>query len=114
VRADSLALHLPDEMRTALCGAGPSAAAGREFIFGIRPESICRAEAAAEGRTARVLVEVVEPVGGEAYLHLKLGEASLIARVDDYEGIAVGPPLEVTFALDRARLFDRRDEKVIA
>jgi multiple sugar transport system ATP-binding protein len=114
VRGDGLALQLPGEMRAALISAGRSAAPGPEVIFGIRPESIHRAETPAEGRTARVLVEVVEPVGGEAYLHLKLGQAALIARVDHYEGIEVGQQLEVAFALERARLFDPLDEKAMA
>jgi multiple sugar transport system ATP-binding protein len=108
---EGFALRLP----ASLSG---QAAPPREVLLGIRPETIraVRADAtgAAEGTSARALVEVVEPIGGEAYLHLKLGSAAITARVESYDGIELGQQLELAINMERARLFDAKTEQACA
>jgi multiple sugar transport system ATP-binding protein len=89
----------------------------RDVLLGIRPETIrvgADAARAAEGTTARALVEVVEPIGGEAYLHLKLGSAAITARVESYDGIELGQVLELAINMERARLIDAKTEQACA
>jgi multiple sugar transport system ATP-binding protein len=111
VCGEGFELRLPAATREAL-----GARERRDVLFGIRPEGIQRlgGATAAPGETARALVEVVEPIGGEAYLHLKLGAVAFTARVEDYDGIEVGQPLELRFNMQRARLFDPGTEAALA
>jgi multiple sugar transport system ATP-binding protein len=51
-------------------------------IFGIRPEDLPEAACPLAGETVNALVEVTEPIGSEVYLDMKIGERSLIARVE--------------------------------
>jgi multiple sugar transport system ATP-binding protein len=53
----------------------------KRVIFGIRPEDLPEAACALSGETIEVMVEVMEPLGCEVYLDVKIGERSLIARV---------------------------------
>jgi multiple sugar transport system ATP-binding protein len=56
------------------------AAAGdlREVVFGVRPESL---ELVSEGGF-ELVVELVEELGADAYLHGKVGDDRFVVRVD--------------------------------
>jgi multiple sugar transport system ATP-binding protein len=54
----------------------------KRVIFGIRPEDLPEAACALPGETIEAVVEVMEPLGSEVYLDVKVGEKSLIARAE--------------------------------
>ncbi len=59
---------------------------GRRVVLGIRPEDT-KIFLETEGSPrpgARALVELVEPMGGETLIHLRLGPHSVVCRVDRY------------------------------
>jgi multiple sugar transport system ATP-binding protein len=87
--------------------------AGREIIFGIRPEDVADAGSAAThagGGTIEVTVEVSEPMGSETYLYLSTGATSFVARVSPTDRFEVGQRVRVTCNLAKARLFDPSSE----
>ncbi len=53
----------------------------RDVVIGIRPEDLHRERPAAESIELRVVVELIESVGNEAFLHARLGAWPLIARI---------------------------------
>jgi ABC-type sugar transport system ATPase subunit len=83
--------------------------AGREMLFGLRPEHVGLANGAAALRVpARVLV--VEPLGSETLGLVRLGErddaGEVTCRFAPDAGIAPGHTIAVALALDRFHLFD--------
>lgn len=70
---ESMVLELPNEVPFELASH-----VGREIILGIRPETVdvCGLEKA----NMRALVDVVEPMGSETYLHLNIGGQKIIIR----------------------------------
>jgi multiple sugar transport system ATP-binding protein len=91
--------------------------AGREVIFGIRPESIYDPHFAppnteAIAVDARVLV--IERMGHEAILYLALAdETEVLARVDPRSQVQVGETVPVLFDMSRFHLFDQATEQAI-
>ena len=76
--ADGLRLVLDGQGDVPLPGAEvPGAWLGRRVTLGVRPEHLL--PAAGEGLQARV--DVVEPVGSEAFLHLDFGGRALVSRL---------------------------------
>ena len=73
---------------------------GRDVIFGLRPEHLSL-HGEGTGRVDAVL-ETIEPLGNEAFLHLRLGEAALVARVPPAD--LPEPGAQVTLNFDPARL----------
>ena len=78
---------------------------GDEFTVGIRPEHFALAEAGRPGFAARA--DVVEPLGSDTLVFMRVGEADVVARLPPSLGIAPGDRLDV--AVDPASLhfFDR-------
>src|SRR5207342_872834 len=78
-RADGLQLDLGDGVRIALAGSDvPDAWLGQPVTVGIRPEGIRVAGQGEAGFDAEV--EVVEPVGSDVFVNLRLGSQALVAR----------------------------------
>jgi multiple sugar transport system ATP-binding protein len=69
-------LSLPADLAPALQRFG-----GREIVVGIRPEDLHPARASAGMVEVPVTVELIEPVGNEAFLHARLAAWTLIARI---------------------------------
>ncbi|ABR61991.1 sn-glycerol-3-phosphate ABC transporter ATP-binding protein UgpC [Sinorhizobium medicae] len=95
-----------------------SAYAGREVIFGIRPEALTDPDGAdrnakfvAEGEC---LIEVVEPAGSDTFAVTRLGGKEIIARLRADARIAPGQTARLAFNLDKAVFFDTESEKRIA
>ncbi len=90
--------------------------AGKEVVFGIRPQDIHDARYAQgmldEGdnpedfATVRTRVDVVEPMGAEIYLYLLSGRDSYVARVDPRTEVHPGDALDVSFNMDKMHAFD--------
>lgn len=74
-----------------------------EVILGVRPENIKPGQESGSNINARV--EVVEPLGSETLLHLKLGKQSIIVKVNpDYKPV-IGEKIKLTFEMTKAHLF---------
>jgi multiple sugar transport system ATP-binding protein len=74
-----------------------------EVVLGVRPENIHPGQQDSSDISARV--EVVEPLGSETLLHLKLGEQNLIVKVNPDYKPALGQIIKLTFEMNKAHLF---------
>ncbi|WP_434733866.1 ABC transporter ATP-binding protein [Rhizobium sp. YTUHZ044] len=97
---------------------GLSSYAGRQVIFGIRPEALTDPDGA--DRNARsltegdCLIEVVEPAGSDTFAVTKLGGKEVVARLRADAGIAPGQHTRLAFNLDKAVFFDPDSQARIA
>ncbi|MDQ6765823.1 MAG: ABC transporter ATP-binding protein [Verrucomicrobiota bacterium] len=91
--------------------------AGKAVVLGVRPEEMTISAAAGSGAKEGfpALVEVVEPVGAETYLHLQTGAHSVICRsrsaVDRQDA---GRRIRFTIDSAKAHLFDPDSTERIA
>ncbi len=106
---DRTEIELPAEWTEA---AAPYA--GRDVVFGVRPEDLGSAQAAGGAPAAiEAGVELVEPMGSETYVYLSTGRNAFIARVESHRRIAVGERLALPVTVAKARLFDAASENRI-
>ena len=85
----------------------------QEIIFGIRSEDIYDklfATEASADNTVRAICEVVEPMGAEAYLYLRTGPNTFIARVSGNIHPKVNQDLDLVFDMNKAHFFDKVTE----
>jgi ABC-type sugar transport system ATPase subunit len=92
-----------------LHGAGlprPLTAAGEDgdVLLGLRPHDLQLADGAGD---LRFRVEVLEPMGFEAYAHGLVGESRVVVRLstDELSRLRPGAEVELSIARDRLRLF---------
>ena len=103
--ADGLRLVLDGQGEVPLPGAEvPQAWLGRRVAMGVRPEHLLPA---GEGLQARV--EVVEPVGSEAFLHLDSGGRALVSRLAPQALPAPGTDLHLRADPAHLHFFDPAD-----
>ncbi|MFH1478628.1 MAG: sn-glycerol-3-phosphate ABC transporter ATP-binding protein UgpC [Candidatus Omnitrophota bacterium] len=89
---------------------------GRDVIFGIRPEDIYDKLFVSEAsldNTVRATVEIVEPMGAEAFLYITAGKSHLVARISSHNKPEVNQDLDAVFDMSKARFFDIGTEKLI-
>ncbi|MFW6437733.1 MAG: ABC transporter ATP-binding protein [Armatimonadota bacterium] len=115
IEAEGLALVLPERFREI---KGVRAHANGPVVFGIRPTDVHDSSLpgpveSKPGNTVTARVEVVEPMGAESMVYLRVGEHSLVAALDSDTCAEEGARLEVTLNLDRAHLFDADTGNVI-
>jgi ABC-type sugar transport system ATPase subunit len=91
--------------------------AGKEVALGIRPESLH----ALKGRPtdaplaeAGFVVEGVEPLGNEIFVHARAGEHRVTARIPPQPVPAPGEPLSLAFDLSHLHFFDHETERSLA
>ena len=92
--------------------------AGKELTLGLRPEHIRLAGKgvpAQRGTTAKVSVEVVEPMGNEIYVYFSTRKEGnqYVARVPSSKEPPVGKSLEVVLDMSQAHFFDRTSQQSI-
>ncbi len=83
--------------------------AGKEIIFGIRPEDIHNPDFCPPGIHAAPVeskVDVTELMGYEILLYLVSGKNSYVARVDPRTRFKVGEQVQVVFNMDNFHIFD--------
>ncbi len=83
--------------------------AGKEVIFGIRPEDIHNPIFVPQGIHAEPVetkVDVTELMGNEIFLYLVSGKNSFVARVDPRTRFQIGDQVQVVFNMDNFHLFD--------
>ncbi|MCC2690838.1 MAG: putative dextrin sugar transporter,ATP-binding component [Rhizobiaceae bacterium] len=95
-----------------------AAHAGREVVFGIRPEALTDPDGAdrnagtvAEGEC---MIEVVEPAGSDTFAVTRLGGKEVVARLRADVRIQAGQPARLAFNLDKAVFFDPQSQQRIA
>lgn len=82
---------------------------GRAVILGIRPEDILilpEGSAAERVGTVRVRLDVVEPLGSEAFLSARIGAKEITARVPPRGLPVAGSEVELVFNAERLHFFD--------
>jgi multiple sugar transport system ATP-binding protein len=91
--------------------------AGRQVIFGVRPEDMAeRAPAAGgdHGNTLTARADVVEPLGSETFVYLTCGPHAIVARMESPEHpLTVGQTLEVDLKMSKTHLFDKETSQTI-
>ena len=107
----TLRLRIVDEMAARL-----AAYEQRPVLFGIRPEDLYDKLFITEAPSdciIRSTVELVEPLGAEVYLHLKVGAHALMARVGPHDRPEVNQDLDLVFDMGKAHFFDPHTEAAI-
>ncbi|TLY62279.1 MAG: sn-glycerol-3-phosphate ABC transporter ATP-binding protein UgpC [Gammaproteobacteria bacterium] len=82
---------------------------GAEVVAGLRPEDLrLAAEAGTPAREPRLraVLELIEPVGNEAFLNTRAGDTELLLRVSPHSLPAPGAEVTLTFSPERLHLFD--------
>jgi multiple sugar transport system ATP-binding protein len=90
--------------------------AGRDIVFGIRPENIHDAHFTPpniHGETINMKVDVTELMGNEIFLYLVSGKNSCVARVDPRSTSRIGEPIQVVFDMDNFHVFDAQTEEAL-
>jgi len=86
----------------------------KEVIFGIRPEDIYDTRYSVMAETpaaADALCDLVEPLGNEYTVHLKLGDNQLTARFSPKELPEAGKMINITFDIAKGHFFDVETEQ---
>jgi multiple sugar transport system ATP-binding protein len=81
-----------------------------EVIAGIRPEHLTRLEGKNEEHFFRAAVEVVEPMGSEAYVYLTGEKGMIVCRLAEEMTPSVGEEVALTAPAERIHLFDPKTE----
>ncbi|HXD11081.1 MAG TPA: TOBE domain-containing protein, partial [Anaerolineales bacterium] len=90
--------------------------AGKDIVFGIRPENIHDVDYDPPGIDAEkvaVKVDVTELMGNEIFLYLVSGKNTFVSRVDPRSQLRVGQQAEVAFDMDTFHIFDAANEMAI-
>jgi multiple sugar transport system ATP-binding protein len=90
--------------------------AGKDIVFGIRPENIHDVHYVPPGIDAEkvaVKVDVTELMGNEIFLYLVSGKNTFVSRVDPRSQLRVGQQAEVAFDMDSFHVFDAATEAAI-
>lgn len=111
VDAGSIVLEIPEERNSVY-----QEYAGKQIIFGIRPEDIINPEFAPRGIIAQPVdtqVDITELMGNEIFLFLKAGKHEFVARVDPRTKVTGGQEMQLVFNMDNMHIFDRETELAI-
>lgn len=92
-------------LRQAAMQSALQAYVGRQLTIGLRPEDMHLGPASADSLPAKV--EVVEPVGNEAFLNLGCGGCDLVIRLPPYHLPAVSDQVHLGYAAERMHFFDQ-------
>ena len=79
---------------------------GRDLVLGVRPEDLLASSEPSTADAPRVRVDVVEPVGNEAFLHLRYGEHALVSRQPADRLPAQGQEVWLRYASAKLHFFD--------
>jgi len=88
--------------------------AGKDIIFGIRPEDIYNPRFPASDIQKAIVeckVDLLELMGDEIYVYLMAGEKDLVARVDARSDYEVGDKIEIALNMKKFHIFDPSQNK---
>jgi multiple sugar transport system ATP-binding protein len=104
-----LRIKLPDETAQRLRGY-----AGRAITLGVRPEDLTVAGAGdADGLCFDAVIEVVEQLGSEILLDMKVGDGVMVASVEPTTRVKVRDRLRLAMRPTRLHVFDAKTEGAI-
>jgi multiple sugar transport system ATP-binding protein len=104
-----LRIKLPEETAQRLRGH-----AGRDVTLGIRPEDLTVAVAAdGDDLSFDATIEVVEQLGSEILLDMKVGDGVMVASVEPSVRVKVRDKLRLAMRPSRLHLFDAKTEAAI-
>jgi len=107
----SFRLRVVDEMVARL-----SSYENKPVIFGVRPEDLYDKLFITDAPSDCIVtssVELVEPLGAEVYLHLKVGQHGIIARVGPHDRPEVNQDIDLVFDMGKAHFFDPETEAAL-
>src|SRR4051794_29744453 len=111
LKNDSLEIPAPERLQQAL------EKTDGEVTAGIRPEHfrIANGDGAAQGEGAmiRATTDVVEFLGNEELLHVRVGEHDLVAIVDASHRVRPGDVIDMTVPVQKIHLFDQAEGKAL-
>jgi multiple sugar transport system ATP-binding protein len=110
LQAAGFSIPVPDKLRKIAVAHD-----GQKVIVGIRPENIL--QAARPGSATSEIpaqVEIVEPIGHEAIVHARSGEALLVASFDSHHLPRVGQSIALVVEIDAIHLFDAETERSLS
>jgi len=88
--------------------------AGQPVTVGIRPEDLHPATGGDSGDyTFDAVIDVVEPLGSEILLDVKVGAHTMVARVDPTVRVKVHEPIRLALNAERLHFFDKKSEAAI-
>jgi multiple sugar transport system ATP-binding protein len=90
--------------------------AGRPVVVGIRPEDLQRVDGASPPGNIRlgVLVDLIETVGNEAFIHASVGSWRVIVRSSPYDLPPLGSTITLQVLPERLHFFDAESGERIA
>src|SRR5436853_236285 len=104
-----LRITLPDETAQRLRGH-----VGRAITLGVRPEDLTVAgDATADHPSFDAVIEVVEQLGSEILLDMKVGEGMMVASVEPSVRVKVRDKLRLAMRPSRLHVFDVKTEAAI-
>jgi multiple sugar transport system ATP-binding protein len=109
IDADAFQIPIPDDKVDLY---GPHA--GKQVIFGIRPDDIhdpLFAPPGIHGAPVEAHVDVTELMGNEIFMHLMLGEFASVGRIDPRSQLRVGDKAQLVFNMDNMHLFEPEGEQ---
>ena len=83
------------------------------MLAGFRPEHVEPANGRADGARFDALVEVVEYLGDEQLVHLRLKDTPLLAKLDIEQQVATGEQATFRIPPDKLHLFDAETEQAL-
>jgi multiple sugar transport system ATP-binding protein len=110
LKNENVELPLPDRLK-------PAVDAGKaELTAGIRPEhfEISNGGGRGDGATVRATCDVVEFLGNEELLHVRVGEHDLVAIVDASHRVKPGDVLDLRVPPDKIHLFEQDEGRALA
>jgi multiple sugar transport system ATP-binding protein len=105
LRSGEMTMTIPDRFREAV-----GATTGRQITLGIRPEHFeIGAETGQNAATLRAKTDVVEFLGNEELLHMRLNDLDLVAIVEAQHHIRPGDIVDFMVPLNKVHLFDEEN-----
>lgn len=90
---------------------------GKKMILGIRPEHmydrLTYSGQVKEGSVVKLVVDFIEQLGSENFLHLTSGKNSLVVKADPHTIAKPNQIIEIVVALDKIHLFDHDTEETV-
>jgi multiple sugar transport system ATP-binding protein len=87
---------------------------GQPITMGVRPEDLHVSSGAdSPGTLIDAVVDVVEPLGSEILLDLRVGSSSMVARVEPTVRVKVHEPMKLAVIPERLHFFDTKTEAAV-
>ncbi len=86
---------------------------GRDIVLGIRPEDLSEGSDANAPVTIRAFVEVVQPVGNQIYIDVKVGNQNLLAAISPQSTVKVKENILLRARLENLHFFDPETEEAL-